>query len=287
MQRVEGQDKLRGVVESTQAMAARAFGDGTVYLERFIPKARHIEIQVFGLGDGDALHLFERDCSTQRRYQKIIEETPAPDLAEEARDAMSKAAVALAAQERYRGAGTIEFVVDASTKEFFFLEMNTRIQVEHPVTEMITGHDLVALQLRLARGDDLSDLTQNGIRQAGHAIECRIYAENPARMFLPSPGLLEVFRLPEPGDEVRVDAGVREGDRISPHYDPLIAKLICRGADRAEAIEQSLAALRASAIEGINSNLQFLVKVLEHPAFRAGDVHTGFVDGHRVELVAT
>ena len=154
---------------------------------------------------------------------------------------MAAAAVALAAQERYRGAGTIEFVVDATTKEFFFLEMNTRIQVEHPVTEMTTGHDLVALQIRLARGDDLSDLTQDGIRQEGHAIECRIYAENPARMFLPSPGPLEVFRLPEPGDWVRIDAGVREGDRITPHYDPLIAKLICRGADRAEAIERAIA----------------------------------------------
>ncbi len=287
MQRVEGQDRLRCVVASTQAMAGRAFSDGTVYLERLIPRARHIEIQVFGLGDGHAVHLFERDCSIQRRYQKIIEETPAPDLAEETRCAMSEAAVALAAQERYRGAGTIEFVVDASTQEFFFLEMNTRIQVEHPVTEMTTGSDLVALQLRLARGDDLSDLTQDSIRRAGHAIECRIYAENPAKMFLPSPGLLEVFRLPEPGDGVRIDAGVREGDRVSPHYDPLIAKLICRGADRAQALERSLAALRSSAIEGIHSNLQFLINVLEHPAFRAGDVHTGFVDAHRPELVAT
>jgi acetyl/propionyl-CoA carboxylase alpha subunit len=268
-------------------MAERAFGDGTVYLERFIPKARHVEIQVFGLGDGHAVHLFERDCSIQRRYQKIIEETPAPDLAEETRRAMSAAAVALAAQERYRGAGTIEFVVDATTKEFFFLEMNTRIQVEHPVTEMTTGHDLVALQIRLARGDDLSELVQDGIRQEGHAIECRIYAENPARMFLPSPGPLEVFRLPEPGDGVRIDAGVREGDRITPHYDPLIAKLICRGADRGHAIERCLAALRASAIEGIHSNLQFLIRVLEHPAFHAGDVHTGFVDAYRPQLMTT
>ncbi len=268
-------------------MAERAFGDGTVYLERFIPKARHVEIQVFGLGDGHAVHLFERDCSIQRRYQKIIEETPAPELAEETRRAMSAAAVALAAQERYRGAGTIEFVVDARTKEFFFLEMNTRIQVEHPVTEMTTGHDLVALQIRLARGDDLSDLTQDRIRQEGHAIECRIYAENPARMFLPSPGPLEVFRLPEPGEGIRIDVGVREGDRITPHYDPLIAKLICRGADRGQAIERSLAALRASAIEGIHSNLQFLIRVLEHPAFRAGDVHTGFVDAHRPQLMTT
>jgi len=287
MQRVDGQDKLRGVVESTQAMAARAFGDGTVYLERLISEARHIEIQVFGLGDGHVVHLFERDCSIQRRYQKIIEETPAPGLAEDQRQTMAAAAVALAAQERYRGAGTIEFVVDATTKEFFFLEMNTRIQVEHPVTEMTTGHDLVALQMRLARGDDLSGLMQERIRQAGHAIECRIYAENPARMFLPSPGPLEVFRLPEPDERLRVDAGVRAGDRISPHYDPLITKLICRGDDRGQAIERSLAALRASAIEGIHTNLKFLIKVLEHPVFRAGDVHTQFVDAHRSELVAT
>jgi acetyl/propionyl-CoA carboxylase alpha subunit len=199
---------------------------------------------------------------------------------------MAQAATALAAQERYRGAGTIEFVADAETGEFFFLEMNTRIQVEHPVTEMTTGHDLVALQIRLARGDDLSDLSQDGIRQAGHAIECRIYAENPARMFLPSPGPLEVFRLPEPGEGLRVDAGVREGDRITPHYDPLIAKLIGHGADRDQAIERSLAGLRASAIESIHSNLQFLIKVLDHPAFRAGEVHTGFVDAHGPRLMA-
>jgi 3-methylcrotonyl-CoA carboxylase alpha subunit len=287
MQRIEEAEKLRGVVDSTQKMAERAFGDGTVYLERFIPKARHVEVQVFGLGDGHTVHLFERDCSIQRRYQKIIEETPAPELAEGTRRAMSAAAVALAAQERYRGAGTIEFVVDALTKEFFFLEMNTRIQVEHPVTEMTTGHDLVALQIRLARGDDLADLTQDRIRQEGHAIECRVYAENPARMFLPSPGPLEVFRLAEPGEGIRIDAGVREGDRITPHYDPLIAKLVCRGADRDQAIERSLAALRASAIEGIHSNLQFLIRVLEHPAFRAGDVHTGFVDAHRPQLMTT
>jgi 3-methylcrotonyl-CoA carboxylase alpha subunit len=287
MQRLEEPAKLRAVVGSTQQMAERAFGDGTIYLERLIRKARHVEIQVFGLGDGRAVHLFERDCSIQRRYQKIIEETPAPDLAEETRRAMSQAAVALAAQERYRGAGTIEFVVDATTKEFFFLEMNTRIQVEHPVTEMTTGRDLVALQIRLARGDDLADLNQDDVRQEGHAIECRIYAENPAKMFLPSPGLLDVFQLPEPGAGMRIDAGVREGDRITPHYDPLIAKLICWGADRGQAIERSLAALRKSTIEGIHSNLNFLIKVLEHSTFRAGDVHTGFVDAHRPELVIT
>jgi acetyl/propionyl-CoA carboxylase alpha subunit len=200
---------------------------------------------------------------------------------------MAEAAAALAAQERYRGAGTVEFVVDAESGEFFFLEMNTRIQVEHPVTEMTTGLDLVALQIRLARGDDLSDLRQEKIRPRGSAIECRIYAENPSKMFLPSPGPLEVFRLPEPAEGIRIDAGVREGDRITPHYDPLIAKLVCHGADRKEAIERSLAALRASAIEGIHSNLPFLMRVLEHPAFQAGDVHTGFVDAHRPQLMTT
>jgi 3-methylcrotonyl-CoA carboxylase alpha subunit len=287
MRRVDEAEKLRAVVESTQAMAERAFGDGTVYLERFIPKARHVEIQVFGFGDGHALHLFERECSIQRRYQKIIEETPAPELAEDTRRAMSAAAVALAAQERYRGAGTVEFVVDADTGAFFFLEMNTRIQFEHPVTEMTTGLDLVALQIRLARGEDLSDLTQDKIRARGSAIECRIYAENPSKMFLPSPGPLEVFRLPEAGDGIRIDAGVRQGDRITPHYDPLIAKLVCHGADRGQAIERSIAALRASAIEGIHSNLQFLIRVLEHPAFQAGDVHTGFVDAYRPQLMTT
>jgi 3-methylcrotonyl-CoA carboxylase alpha subunit len=287
MQRVDGPDRLAEVVDSTQKMADRAFGDGTVYLERFIPKARHVEIQVFGFGNGRAIHLFERECSVQRRFQKIIEETPAPGLPDQTRWRMAEAAATLAAQERYTGAGTVEFVVDAETGEFFFLEMNTRIQVEHPVTEMTTGLDLVGLQLRLARGDDLSDLKQDKIRPHGSAIECRIYAENPARMFLPSPGPLEVFRLPPPADGVRIDAGVREGDRITPHYDPLIAKLVCHGADRREAIERSLEALRASAIEGIHSNLPFLMRVLEHPAFQAGDVHTGFVDAYRPQLMTT
>ena len=198
MQRVDGPEKLAGVVDSTQKMAERAFGDGTVYLERLVPKARHVEIQVFGLGNGHAVHLFERECSIQRRFQKIIEESPAPGLTEQTRRRMAQAAAALAAQERYAGAGTVEFVVDAETGEFFFLEMNTRIQVEHPVTEMTTGIDLVDLQIRLARGDDLSGLTQESIAPRGAAIECRLYAENPARMFLPSPGKLATFRLPEP-----------------------------------------------------------------------------------------
>jgi 3-methylcrotonyl-CoA carboxylase alpha subunit len=285
MQRVDGPEKLAGVVDSTQKMAERAFGDGTVYLERLVPKARHVEIQVFGFGDGHAVHLFERECSIQRRFQKIVEESPAPGLPDETRQTMAEAATALAAQERYAGAGTVEFVVDAESGEFFFLEMNTRIQVEHPVTEMTTGIDLVELQIRLARGDDLSELTQESVTPRGAAIECRLYAENPARMFLPAPGRLATFRLPEPSPSVRIDTGVREGDQITPHYDPMIAKLIAHGDSRDGAIARCVEALRAVAIEGIHSNVPFLIRTLEHPAFAAGDVHTGFVEAHRADLL--
>jgi 3-methylcrotonyl-CoA carboxylase alpha subunit len=287
MQRVDNPETLDKVVQSTQAMAARAFGDGTVYLERLVAKARHVEIQVFGLGDGHAVHLFERECSIQRRFQKIIEESPAPRLDDGTRRAMADAAVALARQERYRGAGTVEFVVDAETSAFYFLEMNTRIQVEHPVTEMNTGLDLVGLQLRLARGDDLSGLRQEMIKPRGHAIECRLYAENPDKNFLPSPGTLARFRLPDGAPGVRIDTGVREGDRISPYYDPMIAKVVCHGRDRASAIRQSVETLRSIELEGLACNIPFLVRALEHPAFAAGDTHTGFVATHRAELMAS
>jgi 3-methylcrotonyl-CoA carboxylase alpha subunit len=287
MQRVDGPDTLDKVVQSTQTMAARAFGDGTVFLERLVPKARHVEIQVFGLGDGHAVHLFERECSIQRRFQKIIEESPAPRLDAGTRRAMAEAAVALAKQERYRGAGTVEFVVNAETSAFYFLEMNTRIQVEHPVTEMNTGFDLVGLQLRLARGDDLSNLGQESVVSRGHAIECRLYAENPDKMFLPSPGRLTRFRLPPAAPDVRIDTGVREGDQITVYYDPMIAKVICHGQDRATAIRRTAETLRAIELEGLVSNIPFLVRTLEHPAFAAGDTHTGFVDAHRAQLIAS
>ena len=287
MRLVEKPEDLQKVVEATQSMAARAFGDATVFLERYLRRARHIEIQVFGLGDGHAVHLFERECSIQRRFQKIIEETPAPGLPAQTRAAMAAAAVALAKQERYRGAGTVEFVVDADSHEFFFLEMNTRIQVEHPVTEMTTGLDIVGLQLRLAAGEDLSALTQDSIVQSGHAIECRIYAENPDKMFLPMPGTLEVLAFPEGGEDLRVDSGVRQGDKITAWYDPMIAKLVGRGADRAAAIENSLQALRASRLEGLVCNIPFLIRALEHPSFARGETHTGFVEAHKADLVST
>ncbi len=284
MRLVEGPGDLEKVVTATQGMAARSFGDGTVFLERFVRRARHIEIQVFGLGDGHAVHLFERECSIQRRFQKIVEESPAPGLPKATRQAMAAAAVRLAAQERYRGAGTIEFVVDGESGEYFFLEMNTRIQVEHPVTEMITGTDLVGLQLRLAVGEHLA-LEQDEISVSGHAIECRLYAENPAKMFLPQPGTLTTLVFPEAGPEVRIESGVREGDTITPFYDPMIAKIVCHGATREAAIAKSLETLRGIELAGIVTNLDFLIRTLDHAAFRAGDCHTGFVEQHKADLI--
>ena len=284
MRRVDKPEDLAKTVEATQALAEKSFGDGTIYLERLVAKARHVEIQVFGFGDGRAVHMYERECSVQRRFQKIIEETPSPGITAETRTAMADAAVALIKQERYRGAGTIEFVVDAESGAYYFLEMNTRIQVEHPVTEMTTGLDLVALQIRLARGDDLSALTQESIRPGGHSIECRLYAENPAMNFLPSPGPLKRFQLPNATDGLRIDTGVREGDRITFHYDPMIAKMVSHGRDRDEAIARMLAALSGVQVEGVKTNAALLGRVIDHPAFRAGDTHTGFVAEHGATL---
>ena len=285
MRRVDEPGDLEGVAEATQAMAARSFGDSTIYLERFVPRARHIEVQIFGMGNGRAVHLNERDCSIQRRFQKIIEESPAPGLAQSTRADMTEAAVRLACQQRYRGAGTVEFILDAESQEFFFLEMNTRIQVEHAVTEMVTGEDLVALQLKLAGGDDLKALDQEQIQSVGHAIECRLYAENPDKMFLPSPGTLESFALPQEQKGVRIDAGVRQGDEITVHYDPMIAKVICHADDRRAAIDKSLSALKQTELGGLTSNLSFLKKTLAHHAFGAGAVTTSFIDDYKADLI--
>ncbi len=283
MKRVDAPDQLEEVVASTQAMAEKAFGNGAVYLERLVDRPRHIEIQVFGLGDGRGIHALERECSVQRRYQKIVEEAPSPAVTPALRAEMAEAALALVQQERYRGAGTIEFIL-APDGAFYFLEMNTRIQVEHPVTEMITGLDLVGLQLRLARGDDLGDLVGRAITAEGHAIECRIYAEDPDRNFLPSPGTLAVYAPPAEGKGVRVDTGVREGDEITWFYDPMIAKLVAHGADRAAAAEKMLTALDEFRIEGPATNIAFLKRVVAHEAFRSGATHTGFVEQHKDDL---
>ncbi len=286
MRLVDGPGDLLKVAEATQILAGRAFGDGTIFLERYVRDARHVEVQVFGLGDGQAVHLFERECSIQRRFQKIVEETPSPGLDAATRERMCAAAAALARAVGYRSAGTIEFVVDDATCEFFFLEMNTRIQVEHPVTEMTTGRDLVALQLRLAGGEDLAgELRQDDIAASGHAIECRICAENPAKMFLPSPGRLDVLSFPPEGEGLRIDAGVREGDRVTPFYDSMIAKLIVHAPTREAAIERARAALAATRIEGIATNLAFLGRVLDHAAFRSGRTLTRFVDDNKADLL--
>lgn len=284
MRLVEQPGDLRKTVESTQGLAARAFGDGTVFLERYVRHARHVEMQVFGFGDGHAVHCFERECSIQRRFQKLVEESPSPGLSAHARTAMAQAAAALARQERYRSAGTIEFVLDDDTGDFYFLEMNTRIQVEHPVTEMLTGLDLVAMQLRLAMGERTT-LRQDEVTRHGHAIEVRICAENPAKMFLPSPGRITRLAFPAPDDAVRVDTGVREGDTVTPFYDSMVAKLIVHAPDREAAIARMLAALDATVIEGIATNVAFLRRVIDHAAFRAGRTLTGFVETHKADLI--
>jgi 3-methylcrotonyl-CoA carboxylase alpha subunit len=255
--------------------AAKSFGDPRVLLERFVEKGRHVEIQVFADAHGNAVHLHERDCSLQRRHQKVIEEAPAPRLADATRAAMGAAAVAAAKAVDYRGAGTVEFLYDG--REFYFLEMNTRLQVEHPVTEMITGLDLVEWQLRVAAGEPLP-LAQGEIASHGHAVEARLYAEDPDRGFLPSTGRLSRLRLPGQLPHVRVDAGVEEGDEVTVHYDPMIAKLIAWAPDRAQAIERLGQALEATEVEGVRTNARFLWQILRAPAVRDGDVSTRLLE---------
>jgi acetyl/propionyl-CoA carboxylase alpha subunit len=286
MRTVSRPEDLIASVTATSGLAQKAFGDGSVYLERFVERARHVEIQLFGFGDGDAIHLFERDCSLQRRHQKVIEEARAPNIRDAVRERIANAAVKLASACKYQGAGTVEFLYDTKTEDFFFLEMNTRIQVEHPVTEMITGVDLVAAQLRLAMGERLNDeLAQSKIRPTGHAVEARVYAENPAKNFMPSPGPLSVMRLPT-GDGVRVDTGYAEGCRITPFYDPMVMKIIAHGIDRNQAVERLSKALADLRLEGIAHNAGYVRSVLAHAAFNAGELHTGFLPQHHTQLTA-
>lgn len=286
MRRVDDPAGLAETVRATQSMAAKAFGDGSIFLELFVPKARHVEIQIFGFGGEKIIHLFERDCSLQRRYQKVIEESPAPALPAEVVGTMAEAALKLSRAVSYEGAGTVEFIVDAQSFAFYFLEMNTRIQVEHPVTEMVTGRDLVAMQIQLA-GSALAAVPQSEIARRGHAVECRLYAENPAKMFMPSPGKLEIFAPPAIGPDLRIESGYRQGDVMTAFYDPLIAKVIAWGDDRQTARRRAADALRAFGIEGIRCNRQFLIACLEDHVFAAGDVHTGFIETRRSDLIAT
>jgi 3-methylcrotonyl-CoA carboxylase alpha subunit len=265
-------------VAAAQREALHAFGDGRLILERYIPKARHIEFQVLADNYGNTLHLFERECSVQRRHQKIIEETPSPFLQPELRQRMGAAAVAAAQAVGYQNAGTIEFIVDPQHEQFYFLEMNTRLQVEHPVTEWVTGLDLVQWQIRIAAGEQLS-FYQADVHQHGHAIECRLYAEDPANNFLPATGALLKFVEPS-GPGVRVDAGYASGDEISIHYDPLIAKVIVWGEDRPAAIRRMKAALRETVLLGLTNNNYFLQDVLDDIDFQRGSVHTTWVEDH-------
>jgi propionyl-CoA carboxylase alpha chain len=261
---------------SCQAEARNAFGDDRVFLEKFIEEPRHIEIQVFGDAHGNVLHLGERECSIQRRHQKVLEEAPSPFLDEATRAAMGEQAVALARAVRYQSAGTVEFVV-GKDRRFYFLEMNTRLQVEHPVTEMITGLDLVELMIRVAAGEKLP-FTQEQVRRDGWAMECRINAEDPGRNFLPSTGrLVRYLPPPESDGAVRVDTGVYEGGEIPVDYDSMIAKLITHGSTRDEAIAQMREALNAFVIRGISSNIAFQAALVQHPRFVAGDFNTGFL----------
>ncbi|MDQ3026812.1 MAG: acetyl-CoA carboxylase biotin carboxylase subunit [Pseudomonadota bacterium] len=274
---------------SARREAGSAFGDEAVLLERFVQGPHHIEFQVFGDTHGHYVHLFERECSIQRRHQKVLEETPSPFLDAAMRQAMGEAAVAAARAIAYRGAGTIEFIVGADRK-FYFMEMNTRLQVEHPVTEMTTGEDLVEWQLRVAAGEELP-LKQSEILAGGHAIEVRLCAENPANNFLPETGRIEVLHSPvDPGleddeSDVRLDTGVREGDEVSVFYDPMIAKLVVWGDDRREAARRMQRALAETAILGLTTNLAFLERVVGHPAFLAGETDTGFIERHRADLL--
>ncbi len=291
MRIVERAADLAEAIAGAKREAASSFGDDRVLIERYLRHPRHIEIQVFADAHGACVSLFERDCSIQRRHQKVIEEAPAPGMTAERRRAMGDAAVAAARAVGYVGAGTVEFIVEGNA--FHFMEMNTRLQVEHPVTEAIIGHDLVEWQLRVAAGEALP-VVESALSISGHAFEARIYAEDPARDFMPSVGVLAHLRMPATG--ARIDSGVREGDRIGSDYDPMIAKLIVHGPTREAALDRLSRALREVEVVGVRTNLGLLRRLAGHPAFRAGEVETGFIAAHpevladdetvRVEAVA-
>lgn len=287
MRVVESSADFDAALASCQRESRASFGDDRVLIEKYLQKPRHIEIQVFADLFGQCIYLFERDCSIQRRHQKVIEEAPAPNMSEAMRREMGQAAVAAARAVKYVGAGTVEFIVEPNGT-FYFMEMNTRLQVEHPVTEMITGLDLVEWQLRVAAGEPLP-LTQEQIQQSGHAIEVRIYAENTDKGFLPSVGTLRHLQLPDHvafmNGDVRVDSGVRCEDEISPFYDPMIAKLITRGATREQARMRMLQALAQTQIVGVHSNVEFLSRLMQDEAFATADLDTGLIERRRDTLL--
>jgi acetyl-CoA carboxylase biotin carboxylase subunit len=267
-------EQLRARFETARTAAQRFFGNPVILLERYMPRARHVEVQVLGLADGRVLALGDRDCSVQRRHQKVAEETPSPGISANLRARIQAAAVQAAQTVSYIGAGTVEFLVDVPTGDFSFLEMNTRLQVEHPVTELVTGIDLVEQQFLVAAGEPPS-FDPALLAPAGHALELRVCAEDSKR-FLPSPGLIEEWTEPS-GPGIRVDAGYAAGNRVTPHYDPLLAKLCVHGADREQALERAAAAVREFRISGPKTNLQFHAELLESEEFRSGDYDTSLI----------
>ena len=289
MRRADAEAGFRDALEGARREALSSFGDDRVLVERCVAKPRHVEVQVFADAHGNAVHLFERDCSLQRRHQKVVEETPAPGMTPAMRGAMGAAAVAAARAIDYRGAGTVEFIADASEglreDRFWFMEMNTRLQVEHPVTEMVTGTDLVEWQLRVAAGDPLP-AGQSGLSIEGHAVEARVYAEDPERGFLPATGVLAHLAVPKESAHLRIDHGVRRGDTITPHYDPMIAKVVVHGADRDTALERLAGTLRRFEIAGVTTNVAFLSRLVANSGFRAGAVDTGLIDRELDTLLA-
>jgi acetyl-CoA carboxylase biotin carboxylase subunit len=281
MKKVEREADFLSLWASARRESAAAFGDDRLYLEKFLDRPRHVEIQVFADEHGNVIHLAERECSIQRRQQKVVEESPSCVLDERMREAMGQVAVRAAKAVGYRGAGTVEFLVDAQ-RGFYFLEMNTRLQVEHPVTEMLTGLDLVRMQIEVARGERI--LAQEQVVRRGHAIEARVYAEDPARRFLPSPGKITYLRVPG-GPGVRDDSGVYTGWVVPQFYDPLISKLVAWAPTREQAIERLIRALGEYTVHGIATNVAYLAAVLDHPAFRSGDYDTGFCGAYERDLV--
>lgn len=274
MRVVENEAEFESQMNRAISEAVAAFGDGSVFIEKYVGSPRHIEIQVMADSHGNILYLFERECSIQRRHQKVVEEAPSAVLTPEIRKAMGEAAVKVAQSCDYLGAGTVEFLLDEN-KNFYFLEMNTRLQVEHPVTEMITGMDLVEMQIRVARGEALS-IKQEDLHINGHAMELRVYCEDPLNDFLPNVGTLDVYQVPQ-GEGIRVDDGFEEGMEVPIYYDPMLSKLITYGKTREEAIQKMIEAIKAYKIEGVHTTLPFGTFVMEHEAFRSGDFDTHFV----------
>ncbi len=281
MRRVDDGKDFIEALASCKREALASFSNDHVLIEKYVNKPRHVEVQVFGDMHGNAVYLFERDCSLQRRHQKVVEEAPAPGLSDKVRKSLGEAAVKAVKALKYTNAGTIEFIMDATTNEFYFMEMNTRLQVEHPVTEMITGQDLVYWQLLVASGEFLP-LTQEELEVDGHAFEVRLYAEDPANNFLPQIGKITGFRTP---DDLRVDTAVEEGDSVSIHYDPMIAKLIVHGETREEAIAEMQSALENTILSGLITNQEFLYNIFLNEDFVKGDVDTGFIPRHEKELL--